>query len=118
MKKIVIFLALVSLGTLCFAHPPKDVTVSYDPAGQMLTVTVTHLIKQSPITDPAKHHLKDISVTINGAEAVVTNYDYQEFDEGEIVVFHLNLKPGDKVMVAAECSLRGENSTEYVVPTT
>jgi hypothetical protein len=115
MKRFMLILSLVCIGASVFAHPPKDVTLAYDQKTMMMSVTITHFIKQSPATDPAKHFIKDFGVTINGKPALITNYSYQQFDEGETVIIKLNLKSGDKVSVTAKCSLAGEKTSEYTV---
>jgi hypothetical protein len=115
MKKLLLVLLTVLLPVAAFAHPPKSVDLTYDPAAQVLTVVVTHTIKASPVTDPAKHHLKDIDIMVNGQPAVDAAYSYQEFDNGETAMFKLNLKAGDKVAVTATCVLAGSKTAELTV---
>lgn len=116
MKKFLFITVLMLAAAVCFAHPPKDVTVSFDPATNMLSITATHLIKESKVTDPAKHFVKDIAVTINGNPAVVGAYTYQQFDNGEKIILMLNVKSKDKISVKARCNLAGEKTTEIAVP--
>ena len=108
-------LCFLFLSVLVFAHPPKEVALSYDPATKMLTITVTHLIKQSLVSDPAKHYVKEISVKINDKSVVVANYSSQQADEGDKVIFMLNLKSADKVTVRAVCSMAGDKTSELMV---
>ena len=115
MKKIIIILALLVIAGIAFAHPPKDVVLSYDPATKMMTAIVTHDITASKVSDATKHFVKELSVKINGKDVSVVNYKYQQFGEGESIVFKLDLKAGDKVSVTAKCSLAGEKTSEFVV---
>jgi hypothetical protein len=115
MKKTLLVLLLASVPFAAFAHPPKSVDLSYDPATQQLTIVVTHLIKQSPVTDPKRHYVKDIAVLVNGQPAVDALYRYQEFDGGETIIFKLNLKAGDKVSVTATCSIAGSKTSELTI---
>ncbi len=117
MRKLALVSLLALLPGMVFAHPPKSVDLSFDSASQLLTVTVTHLIKETKITDPTKHFVKDIALVVNGKPAVSAVYSYQEFDEGEKVVFRLNLKAGDKVAVTGSCSIAGKKTAELTVPT-
>jgi hypothetical protein len=115
MKRFIAILALVCIATAVFAHPPKDVALSYDQKTMMLSITVTHPIKQSPATDPKKHFVKDITLKVNGTQVLITNYSYQQFDEGEIISVKVPLKAADKVSVTAKCSLAGEKTTELTI---
>ena len=115
MKKAALVLCLTFVPVVLFAHPPKSVDLKYNPATQMLTVTVVHLIKLSPVKDPTKHYVKDIALLVNGKPAVDDMYHYQEFDNGETVVYKLNLKTGDKVTATASCSLAGSKTAELTI---
>jgi hypothetical protein len=115
MKNIIVLLSLLCVGTFAFAHPPKDVVLSYDAATKILNVVVTHDISQSKASDPTKHFVKELSVKINGKDVSLTAYKYQQFPEGETISFKLDLKSGDKVSVNAKCSLAGEKTSDYTV---
>jgi len=115
MKKLLVCAALACLCGMLFAHPPKDVIVSYDPATQMVSITVTHLIKESKATDPAKHFIKDITVFVNDAKTIVEAISAQQSDGGEKSLYLLNVKKGDKVKVTATCSLAGSKTTEIII---
>ncbi len=115
MKRLIAILALVCIGAAAFAHAPKDVTLAYDQKTMMLSITVTHLIKESPAADPKRHFVKELALKVNGVQVAITNYSYQQFDEGEIVSFKVPLKAGDKVSVNAKCSLAGEKTAEITI---
>lgn len=115
MKKTIAILVLAVVGVAAFAHPPKDIVMSYDKATMTMSIMISHDIKQSPSTDPKKHFVKDLSLKVNGVQALITNYSYGQFPEGETLSFKLNLKSGDKVSANARCSLAGEKTVEYTV---
>jgi hypothetical protein len=115
MKKIITILVFICIGATAFAHPPKDVVMSYDTKTQMLSVTIIHLIKESKAPDPMIHFVKFLSVTVNDKEKLITNYRYQETDDGETVLIKLALKKGDKVSAMAWCNFAGEKRTELEI---
>jgi hypothetical protein len=115
MKKLITIIVLLGVATLALAHPPKEVALSWDPATKIMTIKVTHLINESKVTDPTRHYVKELGLTINGKVVAITNYKYQQFPDGETIAFELDLKSGDKVTATAKCSLAGQNTGEYTV---
>ena len=115
MKITVFLLLLLFVGAAAFAHAPSAVDLSYNPATGELTIVVKHNVGQG---GPAAsgHRISDVTVTVNGKRAVVTDYSYQQFAEGETAVFKLSLKKGDRVSVRADCSIAGFKTAEYTVP--
>jgi hypothetical protein len=115
MKKLLVILCLAAIGTFAFAHPPKEIKVDYDAKSSLLTITVVHSIKNSQVSDPAKHFIKQITVEKNGAATLDAAYFYQQYEEGEVLIVKMPAKTGDKVKVAAFCKLAGQKEMEFTV---
>jgi hypothetical protein len=116
MKRILVLaFFLLAAGSL-FANPPSFGAVSYDAATKLLTVQVKHDITVTQVTDPAKHFVKVATISVNGVIAVTQSYTSQEGNKGLTIVSRLILNSGDKVDLTAQCNLRGDSSTSYIVP--
>jgi hypothetical protein len=115
MEKLLASAVLICLSCMAFAHPPKDVILSYDSVTQMISVTVVHPLKESRLADPTKHFVKDITLTVNDNKMIVEALFTQQSDDGEKSVYLLNVKKGDKVKVMANCSLAGSKTSEITI---
>ena len=115
MKKFLVVFFLFFTVALFYAHPPSDVTVNYDQTSMLLTINVKHAIKESKNTDPMKHFVKEIAVTVNGSPVITEAISFQQSDDHEISSYLLNVKSGDKVSVKASCSLAGSKVTDIVI---
>jgi desulfoferrodoxin (superoxide reductase-like protein) len=115
MKTILAVFILVALPlTVLFAHPASSIKADYKAADKSLAVNVTHLISKSKNTDPTKHFIKEISVTLNGTLVEKKTFTSQTGDN-QITSFALNAKKGDKVNIVAVCSLAGTKTASIVI---
>lgn len=114
MKRFLLVLALLSMMGALFAHAPSLAGISYDPDTKLLTVNVNHNI--GPTGDPTRHFTKEGIIMVNGVQAVLQNYTFQENNKGMTIVSRLILKSGDKVDVKVKCSFVGEGNSTYTVP--
>jgi desulfoferrodoxin (superoxide reductase-like protein) len=115
MKKLLLIFCLLFVSILVFAHPPKEVALSYDTASKMLTITVNHQIKQSLVSDPSRHYIKEISILVNNKNVVIADYSSQQSDDGEKIIIQLKANSGDKITVGAACSIAGNKTSELTV---
>src|SRR5512136_1034787 len=64
--RVFVFIFLLAGGgcvimTPVTAHPPSDMSVSYQEISRTLVVTITH-----PVPNPQSHYIREVHVTING----------------------------------------------------
>ena len=85
------------------AHPPKDITASYDSASQVLTVSVLH-----GTMNGAMHHIKQVTLTSNGNVFLSQTFSDQ-YDNGRQVVMAVvpKLKGPFSFKAKADCNLWG-----------
>jgi hypothetical protein len=116
MRKWISAIVFLFVAGLVFAHPPTVDKVVYDPDSKVLTVTVVHNIMVSPVTDPAKHYVKEVDVTVNGNKVVTQTFVIQETPQSEVLVYKIFAASGDKVTVDATCVLRGSGTKTISIP--
>jgi hypothetical protein len=107
MSKFFIIFFIFFSAELFYAHPPEDITLKYEPLTKMLLVNITHKIKGSTVTNPMKHFIKDVIISVNGKRVISENIVFQQSDDGEAGNYLLNVKSGDKVSVTAACNISG-----------
>ncbi|MDR1019535.1 MAG: hypothetical protein LBL73_02155 [Synergistaceae bacterium] len=103
--RIALALALLLLAArsgIASAHPPKEISLSWDPGGN-LTVNVAH-----SVNDPQKHYVSKIIVYVN--DKIVAQKEYASQTSGEALsdTFDLGALPaGTKVKAEAFCVIMG-----------
>ncbi len=96
---------------LLFAHPASEITVSYDADTMVLTVEYKH-----SVSDPVKHYIDEVSVTLDKKELVVQKLMSQDTEEGGKVFYRVrDLKTGDTVKVKVNCNRFGGKTTEFTI---
>jgi hypothetical protein len=110
----ILIIALTALGGYALAHPPSDVTVSYEESSGDLVVSITHLVD-----DPATHYVKH--VTVRQGNSVVIEQSYTSQPAKSTFTYHYNLpqlkETSGEIRVDAECSILGSRSGTYKLPT-
>lgn len=105
----VVLIAL--FGSAAFAHPPKEVILSWNPSGT-LTVNVKH-----NVNDPQKHYINKILIFVNDKVTVQKEYTSQQSSEEFHDSFSLGaLPPGTKIKAEAFCVIMGSASGSISVP--
>ncbi|MBN1896038.1 hypothetical protein JW906_16250 [bacterium] len=108
MKKILMILFLFcSIRT--FAHPPKSITIHFDPATHILKVTMHHEVK-----DTVKHFINRIDIVWNEQDAVRQDFAIQ-LDSGKQEALYIlpGAKPGDKITVTSHCNVYGKKKETF-----
>jgi hypothetical protein len=93
-----------------FAHPPKDVQVSYDSTSQILTVAITH---KSPF--PGFHYIKSVEIKNNGSIVSANKYKNQPNQATFTYSYKVPANAGETLEVKASCSLYGSKTTNITV---
>lgn len=104
-------LALLNVAVIAFAHPPKAVSLVWDPSGT-LTVTVDHVVN-----DSQKHYVNKVIVYVNDKIAVQKEYPSQESAAGFADTFQLGAQqPGTRIKAEAFCIIMGSGTGSVTVP--
>jgi len=108
---LIFLLLLVFLAVPVQAHPPSDVTLSYDQGNQMLNVTITH-----KVSAPSSHYVARVELAKNGQ--IANSYDYisQPTSSQFTYSYAMNASEGDVLKATATCSIAGSKSGELMIP--
>jgi hypothetical protein len=116
MKKILFILILtIVFSSFIFPHAASQVNLKYDKRTNMLTINIIHPISGTKVSDPKKHYIKEITVSVNGKAVILEAIKYQQSDKGEISSFLLNVKRNDKVSVKTVCSISGTKIEQITI---
>ena len=114
MKKIMLILLMIFTAlytTTLFAHPPKDILITFDKETSTLKVDIIHDVK-----DPITHHIDKVIVSLNG-NAIITQLSTTQTDKNDdklIYVIPAAVK-GDKIEVKAYCNISGALKKEILL---
>ena len=113
MKKITFMMALLSIIAVqaAYAHPPTDMSLSFDKYTKMLKVNVSHAV-----SDPRTHYVKEIEVSINGSKVLRHTLTKQDTDAAQYVQYTLpDVESGDIIRVDVRCSSFGKRMKELKI---
>ena len=99
-----VIIGLFSLANtqMASAHPPKDVSISYDLAQQILSVTISH-----KTTFTSRHYIESVIITKNGAVVSIQEYSSQPKENPIIYTYPISAAAGDTLEVKATCRIFG-----------
>jgi desulfoferrodoxin (superoxide reductase-like protein) len=104
-------LFLAAAAATASAHPPKSVSLSWNPNGR-LAVNVDH-----SVNDPQKHYINKIIVYVNDKIVAQKEYSSQSSDAGQSDTFELGALPGGtNIKAEAFCVIMGSASGTTTVP--
>jgi hypothetical protein len=113
MKKGILFAALficLASNGIAYAHPPKDIEISYDPAAKMLTVIIMH-----DTSNPLSHYIKKVDVGLNGQEIIQQMISRQDNNASQKASYFIpDVKSGDRLSAEGYCSISGKLKKELV----
>lgn len=111
MRKITAILfacILVAVYTAAWAHPPKDITITYDPVTKILKAVIIH-----DVSNPEKHFIKKVDVSLNGKEIIQHLISRQDNNDTQTVSYLIpDANPGDTLAVEGYCSISGKLEKE------
>jgi hypothetical protein len=114
MKKSTLFLLLVFIFTISanvYAHPPQDITITYDPATKILKAVITH-----HVSNPTSHYINKVAIGLNGKDIVEQAISQQDNNDTQTVSYLIpDAKAGDTFSVEAYCSISGKLKKEIKV---
>ena len=110
MKKTWLILGLFMLFAMssmliapAWAHPPTDMTLSYDYDNQILTVTAFH-----SVSDVNSHYIESLTIHKNGQFVLVRSYTSQSSMSAMSDTFDIDAVDDDVLQVTAVCSNWGQ----------
>lgn len=107
---IIIFF-LIAIFSLAYAHPPSDITITYDTATKILYAVIVH-----PVNNPEKHFIKKVDIWLNGQEIIEHKISKQDGNTTQIISYLIpDAKAGDSISVEAYCSISGRLKKEIAV---
>jgi len=104
------FLAALAVPS-AFAHPPKDVALSYDAPSKALSVKVAH-----SSFFPSRHYVKNVVISLNGKTVRSEPYTSQPAGDTYTYTYTVEASPGDELSVTAICNVFGSKETKLTVP--
>ena len=96
----------LALSAFAFAHPPKNIELSFK--GNTAIILVTH-----PVKDPKSHFIDLITLKLNGSELVKQTFSLQQGNEQEAMYIIPEIKKGDAVEIYARCSVFGDLTKRF-----
>lgn len=94
------------------AHPPSDMTVSYNLTTQELRVTITH-----QVSNPTTHYILKVEIKKNGVIYNTSIYTSQPDPTSFTYSYKINTTTGDNLDVTASCKQGGSKTIQYTVGT-
>ncbi len=113
MKKILVLTVLMLLvfGTAAMAHPPQNITASFNMENQMLTVEFTHTVGG----ENSNHYIDQLNIMLNETE-VITQIPGKQLKNSESFTYYMpGVTSGDTIEVIAKCSIQGDRSASITV---
>jgi len=122
MKRIIIttikafmFTLIISVLSIAYiqpanAHPPKEVSISYDLTQQTLSVAITH-----KTTFTSRHHIKTVTITRNGAVVSTEEYTDQPDESPFTYTYSVPAMAGDVIKVEVTCNVFGSKEATITV---
>ena len=97
--------------TLAYAHPPQDITITYDAATKTVKAVITH-----QVSNPQNHYIKKVDVGLNGKEVIEHSISRQDNNSTQIVTYLIpDAKAGDIISIEAYCSISGKLTKEIKI---
>lgn len=95
-----------------FAHPPKNISATWDASGETLNVTAQH-----NVNDPNKHYILVMSIIEGNKQLVLKQYTKQGSSEGfSDSVILKGLKSGARLRIQLACNIMGSKEIEFTIP--
>ena len=114
MRKVVIFMLVCFFAGFCslaYAHPPSDITITFDPTTKILSAIIMH-----NVSNPENHFIKKVDIALNGKEIIGHTLKRQDNNISQTVSYLIpDVKTKDTLSVEAYCSISGKLKKEIEV---
>ncbi|NLV81466.1 MAG: hypothetical protein GXZ18_00450 [Synergistaceae bacterium] len=114
-KKIILLIAVTAIfASACgvFAHPAKNVTVSWDKAQETLQISAEH-----HVNDASKHYVLSMTIFDGNNQVLIKQYTKQDSTEkfsDKVVLKGMN--SGTKIRVQLVDNIMGSTEQVYFIP--
>ena len=98
--------SLTFLGQIenAYAHPPSDITITFDSATKVLKAVIAHRV-----SNPNKHFINKVVISLAGREIIQHKISKQDNNTDQTVSYLIpDAKIGDILYVTAYCSISGK----------
>lgn len=115
MKKILLLLiGLFTATTIVYAHPPRDIKITFDNKTKILHAVIFH-----NVSNPLNHYIREVDVALNGTDIIKKYYSRQDNNSTQTVDYVITdaINDGDRLSVEGHCSISGELKKEITVKT-
>ncbi len=93
------------------AHPPADVSLSFNANNNTLNVAITHTV-----SSPSSHYVAQVDIIKNDQTILSQKYTSQSSLSKFSYSYPLNASAGDILKAKASCSIAGSRTGELTVP--
>ncbi len=105
------FIMTAAVAGQAVAHPPANIKLSWDGAGQTLAITADHAVN-----DRTKHFVMSLTVSGPSGQIAAERYESQATNEGYAASVKLDgVKPGDRLKVELVCNIMGSATKEITI---
>lgn len=109
---LALVLVLVVFSGVAVAHPPSNITLTFDMETQVLRVAIPHGVS-NPKGD---HYIDKVVVSLNGKEVITQLIGSQSSPQEQVVLYQLiDAKAGDTIEVYAKCNKFGDRKVTWKV---
>ena len=111
MKKILVVLCLIWMGTNLFGHAPIGLNLEYDEDTNLLSVEYKHRSGNQN-----EHFVYSVKIALNSEQIIEQTLSSQESTDGGSVIFKIiDLKPGDEIAVQIDCNKGGRRTQKLKI---
>ena len=113
MKKSIwlILFAVFIFSSMAYAHPPRDIVITYNPDTKILRAVIMH-----DVANPLNHYVKKVVVGLNGKDIIEHTLSRQDHVDSQTVDYLISdVKNGDVLSVEGYCSITGQLKEEITV---
>ncbi|MBU1931062.1 hypothetical protein KJ972_06205 [Candidatus Micrarchaeota archaeon] len=108
---VVVFLSVLGVVSMAYAHPPSDIKITFDPKTKMLEAVIVH-----NTSNPINHYIKKVDIGLNGKEIIEHTISREDNNQTQTVRYLIpDAKGGDVISVEGYCSISGKLKKEITV---
>lgn len=106
-----VILTLLIFSSTAYAHPPRDIVITFDPETKILHAVIMH-----DVANPLNHYIKKVDVGLNGKDIIEHTLSRQDNVDSQTVDYLISdVKNGDVLSVEGHCSITGQLKKEIKV---
>ncbi|PKN74826.1 MAG: hypothetical protein CVU49_06755 [Candidatus Cloacimonetes bacterium HGW-Cloacimonetes-2] len=110
-KHILVLVVLMALATWLSAHPASNVLVTYSNENHVLSLTISHQVR-----DAADHFISKVTVKVGNAEILTHKLTMQDSLTGGVLLYKLpGLASGSRITVITDCNKGGRKTAQITV---